>query len=549
MNAPLSLLQSRNDERVRLQNSIGQLAPIDPLLNKLATGKNEMAQFLMNRNDARAQIQKQYQRILVQAEENQVHGIPGIEVYDPNESYDEHIFEQAEVLLAPFFDRSTIGQILHYLTNVDPLLIQSLIDSFDTVVKPALNTLSGQRLPTPRIISFLENLLFQELNKTGLRRGFMPEPDNYNRTHGRGGGTSTSSDDDDSSSSSASPRRSSHRPVHLHRRGENDFTEHSVPNYNFGGKRWKPRRINPRKKQKTQGFHVFELSPAPQSTLEEGTPMEEEQAPAVIPPVEEEHSQHEKMDDKSMAECEKEASFFFKRILHNTIKMKKDEIEKEFKTFYDRVNGKDLPFVVVVTLILEDSRFSRRRLNGNLSIWKEVMEDYLNYVQVADSIMEEEQTQTQETKEGHGLGGGRHQVSEKLFIDLAKLKRDNIVELRYSANKHLASGIRPHFVNEQVKKIVLGMIARKRIDSDLTGVSDHDKQFLSNLARRLKIRSDHLQHDTGSYQQQFEVLMGEVRAGNSSKEIRHKLKEYLSSAYSTGRMSRAHYHQLLAELK
>jgi len=244
--------------------------------------------------------------------------------------------------------------------------------------------------------------------------------------------------------------------------------------------------------------------------------------------------------------------YFFKTVLRTTKKQNESDTQVSFLEFQHHCEIKGIRFLDVALAILRDARFSKHRAAQSqndkrwLSLFTRYNEEHQHQDDHQSMNVEEEMNH-----EGHGLSRQRRHevpVNDKMYIDRAKLDRDNIVEIRYRRSRHIST-IRPEVVSDPVKIIVDHMIDHKEIPKDefLKLTSNHEKHYVLSLAHKMDVPND-LLHHADSYDREFKVLWGELQAGNSSIEIRKKLRAYIRSAYVTGKLSKAAYNDMLAEL-
>lgn len=136
-------------------------------------------------------------------------------------------------------------------------------------------------------------------------------------------------------------------------------------------------------------------------------------------------------------------------------------------------------------------------------------------------------------------------INAKYFIDIQKLK-NNILELRYHCNRHLTN-IKSTHVSNDLKKIIEDMLLRKSFShKEFLKLESTEKSLVRQIMPLFDIYQE-LDDDT-NLQDELEVLIGSIKAGNDSTIIKKKLKQLLLHSVNTSRMSRHNCYQLISEL-
>lgn len=114
--------------------------------------------------------------------------------------------------------------------------------------------------------------------------------------------------------------------------------------------------------------------------------------------------------------------------------------------------------------------------------------------------------------------------------------------------KELPTQAISHNMTRAVKTIATG---RSISLSDYHSLTETEKQQLHHLARHSRVETDlpnPKQKDEDADLHRFEILRGELIAGNDSSQIKKELKELLKSFMSSGRLPRAEVNAILLEL-
>jgi len=148
---------------------------------------------------------------------------------------------------------------------------------------------------------------------------------------------------------------------------------------------------------------------------------------------------------------------------------------------------------------------------------------------------------SQKTTDGSGLKFG------KFFLHADKLK-DDIVCVRHKNGRN-----HPQMSTKRVSK-GLGMVLRHIAGGatpsydDLHRLSDEDRSHLSDLVRICKVNVSVPEGTDKDDLHQFEILQGEIGAGNDSPELIKKLKGIIMRLMNKGRLPKCQGREILTDL-
>jgi len=165
--------------------------------------------------------------------------------------------------------------------------------------------------------------------------------------------------------------------------------------------------------------------------------------------------------------------------------------------------------------------------------------------------------QSQEDEEGEGLlkkkilGTGlkskheHHINNKKYFINMKKLN-NNVLEIRYSSNRHLIP-IKSQYISSNVKACIMDAMKKHTIDPQIfQKLTSVEKNLIRSLLKYFDI-DDELDNDE-AFNKRFEVIRGEILAGNNNIALKKEAKEYLLHAMNTSKISRQNYINAIQEL-
>jgi len=133
------------------------------------------------------------------------------------------------------------------------------------------------------------------------------------------------------------------------------------------------------------------------------------------------------------------------------------------------------------------------------------------------------------------------------YIDLNKLK-NNIICIRYCKTRALIPSVKVQHINNDVKEIIDDIINDKFEKRLYEKLDVNDKRLIKRIVDALKLDIDLKDKTDEEYQRQFEIVLGEYRAGSTSPLIKHKLKQYIMESLESGMIPRRQAFSLLFEL-
>jgi hypothetical protein len=133
----------------------------------------------------------------------------------------------------------------------------------------------------------------------------------------------------------------------------------------------------------------------------------------------------------------------------------------------------------------------------------------------------------------------------KFYLDKNKFDND-LLELRYKKNKHIAQ-IKPMYLTGDLKKVVKDLIHNKTLNkTDYEKLSNIDKNTIRALNHKLGFGIN-INHDD-TLDKRFEIIRGEILAGNTNLSLKNEAKRYLLHALRIGKLPRNVCYDLMMEL-
>jgi hypothetical protein len=148
-------------------------------------------------------------------------------------------------------------------------------------------------------------------------------------------------------------------------------------------------------------------------------------------------------------------------------------------------------------------------------------------------------------KTGSGLGGDDNDEEPRsnVYILFNKYKIDKrkldagVLEIRYIANRHLIP-IKPRHVSIAFRKFLLDFLQTRQFDASAHFELNKEEKFLFNsIAKYIGFDLDQLDTDD-SFAKRWDVIMGELNAGNDSKDLKREARQYIILAQNMGMLTR-----------
>lgn len=169
-------------------------------------------------------------------------------------------------------------------------------------------------------------------------------------------------------------------------------------------------------------------------------------------------------------------------------------------------------------------------------------------------------SQSQPLTMGYGIkfGSGISPPTEEKYVEfgkyvvnILKLKK-NVLVIRYKSGNQIPN-LPSQLINDELKLFMEDLLSEKRMNNDMYNkLSNMNKRFVDRLSQQagvekilgIKIDDNERKNDI----QRFEVLKGEVSAGNDSPELLRELKQHVLKFLADGTMPKQQGYSLLYEL-
>ena len=105
---------------------------------------------------------------------------------------------------------------------------------------------------------------------------------------------------------------------------------------------------------------------------------------------------------------------------------------------------------------------------------------------------------------------------------------------RYCSTNALLTNVKPLHISNDAKFIIKDKINDKYITRFYKKLNTADKRLVKWFVQALKLDVDVNSKKDDDYKKQFKILVGEMQAGNSSPQIKTKLKQYITESIESG---------------
>jgi hypothetical protein len=133
------------------------------------------------------------------------------------------------------------------------------------------------------------------------------------------------------------------------------------------------------------------------------------------------------------------------------------------------------------------------------------------------------------------------------YIDLKKL-RENILSIKYVKTNTYIPTVKSQHINDDLKEVITDLVSDKFDKRLFEKLLDNDKRLLKRIIKAFSLNIDLKDMKEEEYRKQYDILLGQLRAGNNSPLIKNKLKEYILDSNESGLLTRREMWNLLHEL-
>ena len=146
-------------------------------------------------------------------------------------------------------------------------------------------------------------------------------------------------------------------------------------------------------------------------------------------------------------------------------------------------------------------------------------------------------------------GKGRLSIGD-YWIDRKKLNRDNILSVRYNSNNNMVGKFGARRVSDNVKNAIKNNRVQNRIQ-----LSEGEKQYLDKLylnagsklspSKAQLIRGGEIFTSMEEMSDKLNVILGQIKAGNTSKVIRNEAMDIVHYLYKNKKIKKDSYNSII----
>ena len=145
----------------------------------------------------------------------------------------------------------------------------------------------------------------------------------------------------------------------------------------------------------------------------------------------------------------------------------------------------------------------------------------------------------------YGRGFSQTNMSPKLFVDLEHLKRDKLT-IKYKSTGKIQSSVA--IPSPECKQAITDLIIGRYDEKQYKKLSKENKAFIDSFIANSKLRFEPIDNEEQQLKAKWDVLCGEVRAGNDSSEIPKMLMNVAERLFALRRITKNKYLQIKNEL-
>ena len=141
-----------------------------------------------------------------------------------------------------------------------------------------------------------------------------------------------------------------------------------------------------------------------------------------------------------------------------------------------------------------------------------------------------------------------HIMKNNLYhIPKSKINR-NILEIRYTKNNHLTN-FKSQYISSELKDVIMDLIKNKKLNKTLYNkLKPIDKHLMRSIMPYFETENLVDADSDDEFNKDFEIVRGEIMAGNDSMLLKKKAKQYLLHAYNMNKISKKDFENMKWEL-
>ena len=136
---------------------------------------------------------------------------------------------------------------------------------------------------------------------------------------------------------------------------------------------------------------------------------------------------------------------------------------------------------------------------------------------------------------------------DKYYIDLKQLKQ-NVISLKYVKNRNIVPTFKPMIITSKVRKMIEDIIADRFNENEFNKLELDEKRIISKLSELIGQSNIGTEADSDKFQEKFDVMYGEILAGNDSKFLKAQFRKYILLGVHENRIPKSQALNLIADL-
>ena len=133
------------------------------------------------------------------------------------------------------------------------------------------------------------------------------------------------------------------------------------------------------------------------------------------------------------------------------------------------------------------------------------------------------------------------------FIDLRKLK-ENILTIKYVKTGAYIPTVKAQHISNDVKEVITDIVNNTFDNRLFEELPEGDRRLVKRVIKAFSLDVGLKDNTVDEYKRQFDIILGQFQAGNTSPLIKNQLKKYVIESQESGFLTRRESWQILFEL-
>ena len=128
----------------------------------------------------------------------------------------------------------------------------------------------------------------------------------------------------------------------------------------------------------------------------------------------------------------------------------------------------------------------------------------------------------------------------KFVLNLDRL-RNNVLHVTYACSRASIPALKREHISSDARDVILDIVSDKYNEKLFNKLKSHDEQrLISTFVRTTKIPNIEFSEFDRAFQDHFDILHGQITAGNTNIAIKQEYKQYVMRGISEGLIPRNH---------